>query len=291
MRRKTDMMKLYFSPGACSLADHIALHEVGARFEAEAVDIRTKQTASGEDFRTINPKGYVPALVLDDCEVLTENIAVLDWISEQYPQLRRNGGLSRTRQLEMLAFISTEIHRAFKPLWHGGGQAEKQAARDTVASLLAFTAARMQGDYLFGRELSVADCYLFVMLRWAERFGSAVPDPLIDLHRRMEERPSVRAALEQEEASQVKENAGQNRFERPLGEGAVAAAYYRDEDGKLAFIHTEVPTEFSGQGIGAGLARGTFDLLRKSGRKAIVRCPFMATFANAHPEYADVVAG
>jgi glutathione S-transferase len=172
-------MRLYYAPGACSLADHIALLEVGATFETEAVDIKTKRTASGEDFLTINPKGYVPALMLDDCEILTENIAVLDWISEQYPQLRRNGTLSRTRQLEMLAFISTEIHRAFKPMWHGGSDAEKQKARETVASLFEFTAERMIGDYLFGDELTVADCYLYVMLRWAEKFGIAVRDALL----------------------------------------------------------------------------------------------------------------
>jgi glutathione S-transferase len=192
-------MKLYFAPGACSLADHIALLEAGARFEVEAVDIRTKRTASGEDFRAINPKGCVPALLLDDCEVLTENVAVLDWIAEQYKQLRRNGVLSRTRQLEMLAFISTEIHRAFKPLWHGGGDEEKQKAREEVASLLQFTAAQMQGGYLFGDELTAADCYLFVMLRWAERFGIAVPESLLRLRLRMEARPSVQAALEREE--------------------------------------------------------------------------------------------
>lgn len=297
------MMKLYYSPGACSLADHIALLEVGAKFEIEAVDIRTKRTASGEDFHTINPNGYVPALVLDDCEVLTENIALLDWISEQYPQLRRNGSLSRTRQLEMLAFISTEIHIAFKPLWHGGGEADKQRAREKVASLLAFTAARMQGDYLFGSELSAADCYLFVMLRWAGKFGIAVPDPLLRLQRLMEQRPAVQAALAQEGAPlprdrssaaimvEVTENVGQNRFERPLGGDAVAAAYYRNADGKLAFIHTEVPSEFAGQGIGTELARGTFDLLRKSGRKAVLTCPFMVQFALDHPEYADVVDG
>jgi len=292
------MMKLYYSPGACSLADHIALLEVGAKFETEAVDIRTKRTASGEDFRTINPKGYVPALVLDDCETLTENIAVLDWIAEQYPQLRRNGSLSRTRQLEMLAFISTEIHIAFKPLWHGAAEADKQQARTKVASLLAFTAARMQGDYLFGAELSAADCYLFVMLRWAGRFGIAIPENLLGLQARMELRPSVQRAL-REEASptapsstsiEVRENPGQNRFERPLGGDAVAAAYYRDADGKLVFIHTEVPSEFAGQGIATELARGTFDLLRESGRKAVLTCPFMVRFANAHPEYADVIA-
>jgi glutathione S-transferase len=296
------MMKLYYAPNACSLADHIALLEVGARFEAEAVDIRAKRTASGEDFYTINPKGYVPALVLDDCEILTENVAVLDWIAEQYPQLRRNGVLSRTRELEMLAFIATEIHRAFKSLWRGGREEEKQKAREEVASLLQFTAARLQGGYLFGDELSAADCYLYVMLRWAERFGIAIPDALLRMQWRMEERPAVQAALAREEAAaphnrspsingSVKENAEQHRFERPIDDSAIAAAYYRDADGKLVFIHTEVPTAFSGQGIATDLARGTFELLRQSKRKAILKCPFMVHFFAKHPEYADIVVG
>lgn len=283
------MMKLYYAPGTCSLADHIALLEVGARFETEAVDLRSKRTASGEDFRTINPKGYVPALVLDDCEVLTENIAVLDWISDQHPQLRRNGSLSRTRQLEMLAFISTELHVAFKPLWHGASEADQRRARERIAALLDFTAARLQGDYLFGRELSAADCYLYVILRWAERFGIETPPPLAALRRRMDQRPAVRAALAVEEAAAVRENPGRQRFERPIQGEAIAAAYYRDADGRLEFIHTEVPPAFSGRGIASDLARGTFDLLRQSGRKAVLKCPFMVHFANANPQYADVV--
>ncbi len=296
------MMKLYYTPNACSLADHIALLEVGARFEAEAVDIRTKRTASGEDFLTINPKGYVPALVLDDCEILTENVAVLDWIAEQYPQLRRNGTLSRTRQLEMLAFISTEIHRAFKPLWHAVTESEEEKAHEAVANLLKFTARQMAGDYLFGDELNVADCYLYVMLRWAEKFGIAIPEVLLRLQWRMEKRPAVQAALAREAASvphnrsssidsSVKENAAQHRFERPIHDGAIAAAYYRDADGKLVFIHTEVPAEFSGQGIATDLAQGTFKLLRQSKRKAILKCPFMVHFVVKHPEYADIVVG
>src|SRR5262245_6420108 len=262
------MMKLYYAPNACSLADHIALLEVGAKFEAEAVDLHTKRTASGEDFLTINPKGYVPALILDDCETLTENIAILDWIAEQYPQLRRNGVLSRTRELEMLSYISTEIHHAFRPLGHGGTESEKGKARQTIASLLQFIATRMGGEYLFGDELTAADCYLYVMLRWAERFGSAIPDALLRLQWRMEARPAVQAALAREAASaphrhsssidsSVKENATQHRFERPIHDGSIAAAYYRDADGKLVFIHTEVPTAFSGQGIATDLARGT----------------------------------
>ncbi|WP_395646374.1 N-acetyltransferase [Terricaulis sp.] len=297
------MMKLYFAPGACSLADHIALIEAGAKFEAEAVDIKSKRTASGEDYLAINPKGYVPALLLDDCEVLTENIAVLDWIADQYPQLRRNGALSRTRQLEMLAFISTEIHPAFKPMWHGGTDEQKAKARDTIARLFVLAAKQLEGDYLFGRELSVADCYLFVMLRWAEKLGIAVPEPLLQLQWRMEQRPAVQAALAREEAVRparpgsapiepaVRENAKEHRFERPIHDTAIAAAYYRNADGRLVFIHTEVPTEFSGQGIATALARGTFEQLRASGRKAVLVCPFMVHFANTHPEYRDVFEG
>ena len=298
------MMKLYFAPGACSLADHIALLEVGAKFEAEAVDIRTKRTASGEDFLTINPKGYVPALVLDDCEILTENIAVLDWIAEQYPQLRRNGTLSRTRQLEMLAFISTEIHRAFKPMWHGGTEAEKQKARETVASLLEFAAKQMHGDYLFGDELTVADCYLYVMLRWAEKFGIAVPEALLRLQWRMEQRPAVRAALAREEAAAsaqafvlANRRRGAGKSPRSIasnGRSTTARSRRPITGMRTASWSSSTPkcrAEFSGQGIATELARGTFDLLRQSGRKAILNCPFMVHFSNTHPEYADIVDG
>lgn len=194
-------MKLYYAPGACSLADHIALIEVGQGFEAEAVDIRSKRTFSGRDFREINPKGYVPALVLDSGELLTENIAVLDWISDQHRELRPDGPLGRTRQLEMLAFISTEIHRAFKPLWHGGSDAEKAKAREEIARLFQFAGRQMQGDHLFGDRLNAADCYLFVMLRWADRFAIVPPETLAGLKRRMEARPAVRKALEAEEGA------------------------------------------------------------------------------------------
>ena len=163
------MMKLYYAPGACSLSDHIALLEVGAKFEAEPVDLHTKRTASGEDFNTINPKGYVPALVLDDCEVLTENVAILDWLSEQYPQLLRNGTLSRTRQLEMLAFIATEIHHTFEPMWHAGAEEELRKAREKVAKLLGFAARQMRG---FGGIVSVRFAGGFdVARRFCERLG------------------------------------------------------------------------------------------------------------------------
>ena len=92
-------------------------------------------------------------------------------------------------------------------------------------------------------------------------------------------------------SSKVKENPEQHRFELPLGNDVIAAAYYRIEDGHVVLVHTEVPQEFAGQGIGSQLASGVFDLLRQSGRKAVLRCPFMVKFFARHPEYADVVAG
>jgi glutathione S-transferase len=192
------MMKLYYSPLACSLADHIALLEVGLAFEREQVDLKSKRTASGADFAAVTPKGYVPALVLDDDEVLTENIAVLDWLATRYPALGVQGSLGRTRLLEALAFISTEVHHGFKPMWHGGSESEKAQAREKVSRLLSVLADDIAGDYLFGPAPSVADFYLFVMLLWAERFDVPIPDPFIALRRHMSGRPAVQAAMRHE---------------------------------------------------------------------------------------------
>jgi glutathione S-transferase len=192
-------MKLYYSPLACSLADHIALIEAGASFERESVDLKTKRTASGSDFRAITPKGYVPALVLENGEVLTENVAVLDWLATQYPKLGARGDdLSHARLLEALAFISTEIHHGFKAMWHGASDSEKAQARDNISRLMSILAGNLAGDYLFGAQPSVADFYLFVMLLWAERFDVRTPQPLVALRRRMIARAAVQTAMRQE---------------------------------------------------------------------------------------------
>ncbi|MFT3811353.1 MAG: glutathione S-transferase C-terminal domain-containing protein [Micropepsaceae bacterium] len=191
-------MKLYYLPGACSLADHIALHEAGAPFERERVDLKTRTTETGADFLAINPKGYVPALVLESGETLSENIAVLDWIAGQYPQLGVPGALGRTRLLEALAFISTEIHRSFKPMWHGGSEAELARARTAISALFDLLAAGRDADYLFGPRPSVADFYLFVMLLWAERFAVPVPERFAALRTRMMARPAAQRAMRDE---------------------------------------------------------------------------------------------
>lgn len=191
-------MKLYLSPGACSLADHIALHEAGFTFERVRVDLRTKRTEDGRDFNEVNPKGYVPALELDDGQLLTENVAILYWAAERAPKLAPEGGLGRIRLIEMLAFIATELHKPFVRIFFPTSDADKQAAEAILAGRLGFLADRLQGDYLFGSRFTVADAYLYVMLRWARAKKLGVPGPLPAFFDRVEVRPAVQQALQHE---------------------------------------------------------------------------------------------
>ena len=191
-------MKLYLTPGACSLADHIAMGEAGLGFDRVRVDLRTKRTEDGRDFTEINPKGYVPALVLDDGQLLTENVAILCWVAERAPKLAPGGELGRIRLIEMLAFIATELHKPFVRYFFPTSDADKQVAEDAIRKRLGFIADRLQREYLFGSECSVADAYLYVMLRWARMQGLELPEPLPALAQRMEARPAVRLALQHE---------------------------------------------------------------------------------------------
>jgi len=192
-------MKLYLSPGACSLADHIALNEAGFDFEQIEVDLKAKRTKDGRDYNQINPKSYVPALQFDDGQVLTENVAILSWVADQDPALAPGGPMGRYRLLETLAFLSAEIHKAFKPYFKSdASEAEKAAAGETVGKRLGYLAGQLKEDYLFGAQLSVADAYLFVMCSWAQKNGLPLPDPLPAFVARMKTRPAVRQALEQE---------------------------------------------------------------------------------------------
>jgi glutathione S-transferase len=192
-------MILYYSPGACSLADHIALHEADMKFDLLKVDLKTHKLEDGRSFTEINPKGYVPALQFDDGEVLTENIAILSFIAEKYPALMAPGQFGRFRLLEMLAYISTEIHKAYKPLFSSdASDADKKKAGDTIAKNLDFIATRMKRPYLFGENLTVADAYLFVMLLWATKNKLRVPETLTDFSNKMRSRPTVQIALKHE---------------------------------------------------------------------------------------------
>jgi len=191
-------MKLYYAPGACSLACRISLHEAGFAADFERVDLKTKTTENGHDFRAINPKGYVPMLVLDDGAAITEIDAVLDFLADLEPNLGLEGPLGRTRLIEMLSYLSTELHVAFKPLWHVASEADKVKAREAVAVRLDFLESRMANLYLFGPRFTVADAYLFVMLRWAKAFEVRRSPRLLGYFERIHERETVRRALAEE---------------------------------------------------------------------------------------------
>jgi len=191
-------MKLYLAPGACSLSEHIALHEAGLPFDRDAVELRAKRTQDGVDYNTINPKGYVPALVLDDGQMLTENVAILDWIADHCPRLAPQGEHAHSRMLEMLAFVSTEIHKQFGRTFFPTSDAEKDAAFEKIDRRLSYLAERLKSDYLFGLDVTVADAYLYVMLRWAVAKERPLPGPLAAYKARMEARPAVKLALQHE---------------------------------------------------------------------------------------------
>ncbi len=191
-------MKLYYAPGACSLADHIALHEAGLSFEHEKVDLKAKRTESGADFLAINPKGYIPALTLDSGETITENIAILDWVAHQATSLKPAGELGHTHLLVALAYISTEIHKSFKPFFAGGSAEEKAKAGEMILKRMQYLADTMQGEFLFGSQVSVADFYLFVMMLWAKKNNLEVPNKLVAFRDKLMDRPSVKKAMTHE---------------------------------------------------------------------------------------------
>ena len=191
-------MKLYLAPGACSLAGHIALHEAGIEFDRVTVDLRSKRTSDDRDFNQVNPKGYVPTLELDDGQVLTENVAILDWIADRQPRVAPQGEMAHSRMLEMLAFISTEIHKQFGRIFFPTSDAERDAAFERVDRRFTYLAERLKTDYLMGPEMTVPDAYLYVMLRWAAMKGRSLPAPLQAYKARMEARPAVQLALKHE---------------------------------------------------------------------------------------------
>ena len=188
-------MKLYYFAGSCSLATHIALREAG--FDPETIEVspETRLTRDGRPFGDINPKGYVPALFLDDGAMLTENVALLDWVAQQSPALRPTDGMGRTRQLEMLSLISTEIHKAFLALFFLPGEEAKPVISEQIVRRFAYLAEGLSDNYLLGEAFSVADAFLYVMLRWAQASDMKLPGVFDNYIARIASRPSVRKAL------------------------------------------------------------------------------------------------
>ncbi len=192
-------MKLYYSPGACSLAPHIAAVEGGLDLKLEKVDLKTHRTETGADFTAINPKDYVPALEMDDGALLTENGAILPFLGDK-AGLMPPEGMARYRALEWIGYIGTELHKAFTPLFHGGTETEKSEAREEILMRLQFIEDNLSGDWLMGENFSAPDAYLFVILRWARTMHldlSGMPR-LVAFKARMEARPGVQKALAEE---------------------------------------------------------------------------------------------
>ena len=198
-------MKLYFKPGSCSLSPHIVLRELGLPFDLERVDTKAAKTATGEDFHSINPKGYVPALQLDESAVLTEGVAIVQYLADRRPEGRlapEPGSLERSRLQEWLNYIATELHKGFGgPLFASASEETKRAVREAYGKKLDFVAQHLQArEFLLGERFTVADAYLFTVLTWSKGRG-------IELERwpalkryfdRILARPAVRAAMQAE---------------------------------------------------------------------------------------------
>ena len=197
-------MKLYYAPGASSLAPHIALREAERHFDLERVDLVTRRTASGRDYREVNPKGYVPTLELDGAqgETLTEVQVILQYIGDLAPEhhlVAPSGTFARYHLQEWLAFISTELHKQLRPLLDGNLPASVQAGLRAKVNerMLYLQDILADRPYLMGETFTVADAYLFVMLLWCERLGLELQLwPNLDAYEsRIADRPTVEAAL------------------------------------------------------------------------------------------------
>ncbi len=198
-------MKLYFSPAACSLASHIVLNEGGYKFDIEKVDLGQKKTANGDDFTKINSKGYVPALKLENGEVLTEGVAIMQFLADQKPDLGlapKAGTMERYRLVEWLNFISTEVHKTFSPLWRPDTPEQtKQAQKDSLAKRFDYLSQQLQDkQYLMGNQFTVADAYLFTVLNWTNplKFDLSKWPVLQAYIGRVATRPAVQETLKAE---------------------------------------------------------------------------------------------
>lgn len=196
-------MKLYYGPGACSLSPHIVLREAGYAFDIEKVDTKAKKTETGDDFLAINPKGYVPALKLDNGEVLTEGPAIVQYLADNKPDsglAPKPGTMERVRLAEMLNYLSAELHKSFGGLFTPGTSEEaKKAATETIGKKLSYLESVFADgrDFLLGKSFSVADAYLFVLQNWTGFVGIDLKQwpKLAAFQARVGARPKVQEAL------------------------------------------------------------------------------------------------
>ena len=198
-------MKLFYTPGACSLSPHIVLEEVGATFTLEKVDLKSKKTETGADFVTINSKGYIPALVLDDGSLLTEGTVIAQYVADLKPEaglIPAAGSVERYKVLEWLSFISTELHKPMGALFNPAQTADwKQAPVAGLNKRLDWLSSALAGKtWLQGEQFTVADAYLFTVLGWSRVVGFSLDGwPDIQAYAgRVAARPAVQRAMKAE---------------------------------------------------------------------------------------------
>jgi glutathione S-transferase len=196
-------MKLYFAPGACSLAVHIALRELGLAFDTVQVDLLRHRLPDGSDYHAVSPRGYVPLLELDDGSRHTEAASLLQWVADRDPAQALIGAVGSTRRLavvEALGFVATELHKGFSPwLWH---KETAESTREAVKAKLALRFQELDGllerqPFIAGDAYSVADAYAFTILNWTNFLALSLDahPRLQDYLKRVAERPAVKAAM------------------------------------------------------------------------------------------------
>ena len=198
-------MQLYFSPGACSLASHITALEAGIPVKLERADTKTKKLVDGSDYFAVNSKGAVPALKLDDGQVLTEGVAIMQFLADQKPESKlapAAGSLERYRLQEWLNYITSEVHKTYSPLWNPANDPKvKEYALANLEKKLDWVNAQLAGKkYLLGDDFTIADAYLYTVTNWSFFLGMNLDKwpALKEFHARVAARPKVQAALEAE---------------------------------------------------------------------------------------------
>ena len=198
-------MKLYYAPGACSLSPHIVTRELGIPVELKKVNNKDKTVEGGGDYREVNPRGYVPALVLDNGQTLTEGPAIVQYLADQKPEAGlapKNGTLERYRLQEWLNFLTSEIHKQFSPLFKPNTPEEyKKIVKEALAARFDWLDKQLVGkDYLMGSQFTVADAYAFVLLGWTKpmQIDLARWPNLAAFHQRVGARPKVQEAMQAE---------------------------------------------------------------------------------------------
>jgi glutathione S-transferase len=198
-------MKLYYSPGACSLSPHIALLEAGLPYDLVKVDVRAKKLENGDDYYQINPKGQVPALGLDNGDIMTEGPVIVQMIADQAAAKNlapARDSAERYRLQEWLNFVGTELHKSFSPLFNPAIPDEVKAFfKDRIMGKFKYADSKLAGrDYLMGKQFTVADGYLYTMLRWAEgnKMDLSALKNLMAFKDRVGARPKVQEALTKE---------------------------------------------------------------------------------------------